>query len=249
MLCVTACPVGAVNADGHYNAIACYTHSYRDKYGGFVDWVENLIRSRRPRDYRKQFSDQETVLIWQGLSFGSSYKCTNCMAVCPGGDDRIGPYVEDQKGYRDRVARKLQDRKETIYVVRGSDAEEHVRKRFPHKRIKHVHNGAHPSSAARFFDNLPILFQREQSKGLQATFHLSFTGSEQVDGTVVIRDKTIQVSPGLVGTADLSLTADAATWLKVLAGDASFVAALITRKVRVSGPKRLLKAFVRCFPN
>ena len=249
MLCVTVCPVGAVNADGYYNAIACYTHSYRDKYGGFVDWVENLIRSRKPRDYRKKFSDQETVLIWQGLSFGSSYKCTNCMAVCPGGDDRIGSYVEDQKGYRETVAKRLQDRKETIYVVKGSDAEDHVRKRFPHKRVKFVHNGAHPSSAAKFFENLPILFQRGQSKDLNSIFHLSFTGNENVDGTIVIRDRTIQVSPGLTGTPDLSITADAATWLEVLAGDASFVAALLTRKIRVNGPKKLLKAFVRCFPN
>jgi putative sterol carrier protein len=112
-----------------------------------------------------------------------------------------------------------------------------------------VHNGAHPASATKFFENLPILFQREQSKGVNSIFHLSFTGDEKVDGTIVIRDRTIQVSPGLTGTPDLKITADTATWLKILAGDASFVAALLTRKVRVTGPKRLLKAFVRCFPS
>jgi alkyl sulfatase BDS1-like metallo-beta-lactamase superfamily hydrolase len=134
-------------------------------------------------------------------------------------------------------------------VVKGSDAEDHVRRRFPHKRVKYVHNGAHPSSAAKFFENLPILFQREQSRELDAVFHLSFTGDENVDGTVTIRDKTIHVTRGLTGTPDLSLTADASSWLKILAGDASFVAALLTRKIRVKGPKTLLKAFVRCFPN
>jgi NAD-dependent dihydropyrimidine dehydrogenase PreA subunit len=249
MLCVTVCPVGAVNADGHYNAIACYTHSYRDKYGGFVDWIENIVRSRNPGEYREKVSDQETVLIWQGLSYGSNYKCTNCMAVCPAGDERIGPYLEDQKGYREKVAKKLQDRKETIYVTKGSDAEEHVRKRFPHKHVKCVHNGAHPSSAAKFLDNLPILFQRGQSAGLSAVYHLTFTGDENVQGTIAIHDKKLEVTTGLNGTPDMRVTADTATWLKVLAGDGNILAALLTRKIRISGPKRLFKSFVRCFPT
>jgi epoxyqueuosine reductase QueG len=247
-LCVTVCPVGAINADGHYNAIACYTHSYRQKYGGFVDWIEKIVASRTPRDYRAKFTDQETVLIWQGLSFGSNYMCTNCMAVCPGGDDRIGPYVENQKAYRETVAKKLQDRRETVYVVKGSDADAHVRRRFPHKPVKYVQNGAHPSSADSFLDNLPILFQRGQSKGLSAVYHLSFTGNEHVEGTVVIRDKTIAVSRGHAGTPDLRLVADSRTWLDVLAGDRSFLWALLTRKIRIQGPKHLFKAFVRCFP-
>jgi len=88
---VTVCPVGAINADGHLNAMACYHHSYRHKYGGFVDWVENIVQSRSVRDYRRKHSDAETVLMWQSLYYGESYKCTNCMAVCPGGEDHIAP--------------------------------------------------------------------------------------------------------------------------------------------------------------
>lgn len=248
MLCVTACPVGAINADGYIDAMACYTHSYRDKYGGFVDWVENIVRSRSVRAYRRKHSDAETVLMWQSLSVGTSYKCSNCMAVCPGGDDYIGPYAEDQKEYRDDVVKTLTDRKETVYVVKGSDAAAHVAKRFPHKRVKYVHSCARPTSAAKFFENLPIVFQREQSKGLNAVYHLSFTGAETCEGTIAIHDKQIEVSSGLHGTPDVRITADAETWIRILRGEKNFLVALATRKVRVRGPKRLLDGFVRCFP-
>lgn len=249
MLCVTSCPVGAINADGHINSMACYTHSYRDKYGGFVDWVENIVRSRSARAYRRKHTDAETVLMWQSLSVGTSYKCTNCMAVCPGGDENIGPYVEDQKRYREEVAKRLTDRPETVYVVKGSDAEAHVLKRFPHKKIQYVHHCTRPTSAARFLQNLPLVFQREQSKGLNAVYHVSFTGAESFRGTIVIRDRTIAVSDGLNGTADMRITADSEVWLKILRGERNLLLALLARKVRIQGPKKLLKSFVRCFPS
>ncbi len=71
----------------------------------------------------------------------------------------------------------------------------------------------------------------------------------RVDGTIAIHDQTITVTQGHTGTPDLKLTADTRTWLEVLAGDRSFLIALLRRKIRVRGPKRLLTAFVRCFPQ
>ena len=41
-LCVAACPVGAIGADGAFNFSACYTHNYREFMGGFTDWVEQI---------------------------------------------------------------------------------------------------------------------------------------------------------------------------------------------------------------
>lgn len=37
-LCVSACPVGAIAPDGHFNFFACYTHNYREFMSGFTDW-------------------------------------------------------------------------------------------------------------------------------------------------------------------------------------------------------------------
>jgi epoxyqueuosine reductase QueG len=248
MLCVTSCPVGALNADGHFNSIACVTHSYRLKYGGFTHWVENIVKSRNVLSYRRRVSDQETVLMWQGLGLGTTYQCTNCMAVCPGGEDLVGLYADDQKSYRETVAKRLQDKKETVYVVKGSDADAHVRKRFPHKSVKYVENGVRASTVASFLENLHILFQREQSKGLDATYHFSFTGEEEIQATITIRDKTLEVKNGLIGKCDVQVSADSPTWIQLTSKERSFLGALLTRKLRVKGPKKLLDAFARCFP-
>src|SRR5207253_1364578 len=62
-LCVAACPVGAIGADGAFNFSACYTHNYREFMGGFSDWVETVAGSRNGLDYRRRVKDSETVSI------------------------------------------------------------------------------------------------------------------------------------------------------------------------------------------
>ena len=59
-LCVAACPVGAIGADGHFDFSACYTHNYREFLGGFGNWVENVVESQNALDYRRRVSDSET---------------------------------------------------------------------------------------------------------------------------------------------------------------------------------------------
>ena len=247
-LCVTVCPVGAICPDGHFNFTTCMTHNYRDRLGGFMNWVENIVSSKCVRSYRKKVSDPETVSMWQSLSYGICNKSSYCMAVCPAGEEVIGPFLDDRKGYLAQVVKPLQDKVETIYVVPGSDAEAHVGKKFPHKTIKGVGNGLRPDSVKGFLEALPIVFQRDQSEGLSATYHFTFTGEEECEGTVVIHDKTIQVQDGLVGTADMHVTADSRTWLDFLAKEKNLIWALLQRKLRMKGSPRLMKAFARCFP-
>src|SRR6059058_4345257 len=88
-LCVAACPVGAIGADGAFNFSACYTHNYREFMGGFSDWVETIAESRNRLEYRRRMKDSETVSMWQSLAFGANYKAAYCMAVCPAGEDVI----------------------------------------------------------------------------------------------------------------------------------------------------------------
>ena len=247
-LCVSVCPVGAVCSDGHFNFTTCMTHNYRDRLGGFVNWVENMVSSKCVRSYRKKVSDSETVSMWQSLSYGICNKSSYCMAVCPAGEEVIGPFLDDRKGYLARVVKPLQENVETIYVVPGSDAGTHVWEKFPHKTVKGVGNGLRPDSVKGFLEALPIIFQRDQSEGLSATYHFTFTGQEECEGTVVIRDKTIQVQEGLVGTADMHVTADSQTWLDFLAKEKNLILALVQRKLRLKGSPSLIKAFARCFP-
>src|SRR5216110_3462804 len=173
-LCVAACPVGAIGADGAFNFSACYTHNYREFLGGFTDWVGQIADSRNAQDYRNRVSDAESSSMWQSLSFGANYKAAYCMAVCPAGEDVIGPFLTDRKTYLEEVVKPLQEREETVYVVPGSDAEEHVARRFPLKTIKRVGNGLRPPTIQRFLSGLALTFQRGKAAKLNAVYHFTF---------------------------------------------------------------------------
>ncbi|MCZ6488962.1 MAG: SCP2 sterol-binding domain-containing protein [Acidobacteria bacterium] len=248
-LCVAACPVGAISSDGQFNFSACYTHNYREFMGGFTDWVENIADSKNARDYRAKVSDPETVSMWQSLSFGANYKAAYCLSVCPAGDDVIAPFLTDRKQYLQEVVRPLQAKEETVYVVPGSDAEAYVPRRFPHKKIKQVGNGLRPRTIRGFLSGLRLVFERNQSEGLNATYHFTFTGEEEHKATVTIRNKRLQVADGHEGSPDLRVTADSRTWLRFLAKEENIVWALLRRKIRLRGSPRLLLAFGRCFPS
>src|SRR3954468_3100502 len=174
-LCVAACPVGAISSEGDFNFSACYTHNYREFMGGFTDWVEQVADSKNAHAYRSRVSDAESASMWQSLSYGANYKAAYCLAVCPAGEDVIGPFLTDRKAHLKEVVRPLQEKAETIYVTRNSDAEDHVAKRFPRKQIKHVGNTLRPNSIQLFLNGLPLVFQPGKSAGLNATFHFTFT--------------------------------------------------------------------------
>lgn len=247
-LCVAACPVGAIGADGNFNFSACYTHNYREFMSGFTDWTETIAASKNAQDYRQQVSASESASMWQSLSFKANYKAAYCIAACPAGENVIGPFLSDRKAFIQEVVKPLQDKPETIYVVPGSDAERYVARRFPHKTVKRVSSGIRPQSIQGFLFGLPLLFQRNQSEGLNAIYHFTFTGSESRRATVIIQNKMLQVEEGHVGNANLSVMADSKTWLGFLAKEQSLIWALLRRKIRIQGSPKLLQAFGKCFP-
>lgn len=250
-LCVGACPVGAIKPDGAFDFSACYTHNYRDFMGGFTDWVEQVADSNSARDYRMRVSDADSASMWQSLSFGANYKAAYCMAVCPAGDDIIGPYNESKKSFVAETLRPLQAKKETLYVVRGTDAEAHAAKRFKHKSLKHVGNSLRPQTVSQFLNSMSLVFQPGVARQLKvdATYHFTFTGDEENESTVQIRSGSLLVTPGHEGQADISIRADGRTWLDFLNKNTSIVAAILTRKIRIKGPLRLMKQFAACFPG
>lgn len=248
-LCVAACPVGAIKPDGAFDFGACYTHNYREFMSGFTDFTEQLVEARSVRDKRKRVSDPESASMWQSLSFGANYKAAYCMAVCPAGEEVIPPFLADRKGFVGDVLRPLQKKEEPVYVVAGTDAEEHVHERFPHKTVRPVTNALRPVSAEGFLRALPLVFQRGKAEGLSARYHFTFTGSEQREATVIIDDGQLTVLDGLQGTADLTMIADTETWLGFLARERNLLWALVRGSLKVRGPISLLRAFARCFPS
>lgn len=248
-LCVAACPVGAISPDGQFDLASCYTHNYREFMGGFGDWVEHIADARSGLDLRKKVTRREMVSTWQSLAFGPNYKAAYCLSVCPAGEDVIGPFKTDRKAFLNENVKPLQEKEETIYVVPKSDADDHVRRRFPHKTVKHVRGSLLPRTIAGFLNGMRYTFQRGQSEGLNAVYHFTFTGKETRTATVVIRDKTIRVDDGHQGTPDLRLTADSETWLGFLAKERTLLWALLRRQIRISGSPKLLIAFGKCFPS
>jgi putative sterol carrier protein len=133
--------------------------------------------------------------------------------------------------------------------VRGSDAEAHVGKRYPHKTVRHVRSSLRPRSIAALLQGMPLTFQRHAAGKLDTTYHFIFTGSEQAEATVVIRDGKLTIENGLTGQPNIKITADAETWLGFLAGERNLPWALLTCRVRLRGNPKWLLAFKRCFPS
>lgn len=246
-LCVAACPVGAIGSDGTFAFSACMTHNYREFMGGFIDWVETVADSRNGRDYRRRVKESESVSVWQSLGFGPNYKAAYCMAVCPAGEDVIAPYLQSKKAFVDEIVRPLQAKEEPVYVIPGSDAEAHLRKRFPHKTPRHVRNSLRPRSIPALLQGLALGFQRGKAGDLDATYHFTFTGAEHADATVRIAGGRIAVQSGHHGEATLRVDADSETWLGFVAKERSLPWALLTRRIRLHGNPRWLLAFGRCF--
>ena len=143
----------------------CYTHNYREFMGGFGDWVETVAESDSARDYRQKVAGAETVSMWQSLSFGANYKAAYCLSVCPAGEDVIGPYLGDRKQYMEDTLKPLREKPETIYVARGTDAEDFVARSLPHKRVKIVRSGLPRQSSIRGFSRCHSSFSADAPRG------------------------------------------------------------------------------------
>lgn len=248
-LCVAACPVGAIKPDGYFDFSACFNHNYQQFMGGFANFVEDIASSRSVADYRGKQSYGETISRWQSLSYGPNYNAAYCIAVCPAGEDVIGPYLADKADHLKKVVDPLRDKAEPVYVVKDSDAEEHVAKRYPHKRIRIVRSSARLATIKSFLWGIKLAFQPGNATGLAATYHFAFTGREVADATITIRDRKLTVAEGHVGNADLKVIVDGGQWVRFLNKEVSLVRLLVTRTLKLKGPPKLLAAFGRCFPS
>jgi Fe-S-cluster-containing hydrogenase component 2 len=246
-LCVAACPTGAIKSDGAFDFGACYTHNYREFMGGFGDWVEEVVESKNRRDYRERVPDHETASVWQSLSFGANYKAAYCLSVCPAGSEVIGPFEEDRPEFLREILDPLVQKEEAVYVVPGSDAEEHVKRRFPAKHVRHVGSSLRPRTVQGFLDGLPLVFQRGKAKDVELAVHFRFVGAEEAEATVTISKGELHVQRGLHGDANLTLRADRDTWLGFLAGERRLIPALLSRKLRLRGNPQRLVQFGNCF--
>jgi epoxyqueuosine reductase QueG len=249
-LCVAACPVGAIEPDGEFRFSACYDHNYREFMTGFTDFVEDVVESKTKNDFRDRVPLNEAVTTWQSLAYGPSYKAAYCIAVCPAGEDVLGPFLQRRADHLKNVVRPLTERVETVYAVRGSDAAAHVEKRFPHKRLRVIQSSLRATDARSFFRALPLTFQRGPARGWKATFHFDLTGEQSIQATVRIDDGSLEVEEGvLAGDADLIVRADGGLWLDIVTKRRNPVLAVLMGRLKTKGDRALLDRFAACFPR
>jgi Uncharacterized Fe-S protein len=136
-LCAAVCPVGAVRRDGSFDLTTCMVHAYRDNIVGFLDFIDAVATAPDMAAFRERFLDRETASLWQSLMYKMNYRCGYCMAVCPAGLPGGVDYAGDRKAYMAEVFRPLKDRREEVYVIPGSAAEERAAKN-PNKTVRRV---------------------------------------------------------------------------------------------------------------
>jgi epoxyqueuosine reductase QueG len=248
-LCVAACPVGAIEPDGAFRFSACYDHNYREFMTGFGDLLEEVAESKDRQELRERVPIAESASIWQSLSYKPSYKAAYCIAVCPAGEDVMRPFLEQRAEFLRSVVKPLTEKVEPVYVVAGSDAERHVQKRFPHKRLRVVRSSLRSTSARGFFRSLPLVFQRGPAKDLRAIFHFELHDDAPVHATVRICEGTLEVVDGLIGEPDVFVQASAEVWLDIVTKKRNAVWAVLTGRLKTRGDRALLERFAACFPR
>lgn len=248
-LCVASCPVGALDVRKGVDFNACMTHNYRDFMGGFEDWIENIMDSKDSKEFRKKSSDSENVSRWQSLSYGPQYKAAYCISVCPAGDDLVGVYKSDRKGWVKNILKPLSNKKEPIYVGKDTYAEEYAR-RNPNKEVKVIRNIFRPNSINGFLTGVRVAFEQKHARGVNMTVHFESNGKETAQSTIIIAGEVIDVKEGHVGIADLGIMTDSEIWLKIVNKETSSsenMQAITSGKVKVRGDLKLLKQFQECF--
>jgi ferredoxin len=192
-LCVAACPVGAVRTDDHFDFFACLEHNYREFLFGFEDWVHTIADGDRAA-YQAKFSGEETRSMWQSLGYGPNYKSAYCQAVCPAGDDVIGPYMADRAAWRKEVLVPLLRKEEAVYVRSGTRAE-HVALRNSSKRVRYIDFDPAQSTSENFVLGLKHRFDARLAAGSGARTTVVFRFPD--GGTV-----TARVADGQLTCAD-----------------------------------------------
>lgn len=249
MLCVSTCPVGALDAKKGLDFNACMTHNYRDFMGGFEDWIENMISSNTVEEFRKKSGDDENISRWQSLSFGPQYKAAYCISVCPAGDDMYGIYKSDRKGWNEQIVKPLKNKKEPVYVGKDTFAEEYAR-RNPNKEIRHVRNVLRPNSMFSFLTGVRVAFERKHAVNVNLVVHFDFNGRESGKATILINNGLIDVKEEFVEKPDLVVTVDIDAWLKIVNHevDENIMNEIFTSgKIKIQGDLADLLKFQNCF--
>jgi epoxyqueuosine reductase len=241
-LCVVACPVGAVRTDDHFDFFACMQHNYREFMFGFEDWTATIADGPDASAYRSKFDAEETRSTWQSLSFGANYKSAYCQAVCPAGEDIIGPFMADRAAWRRDVVVPLLRKEEPVYVASGSRAER-VARRNRSKRVRYVDYRPSVSSPANFVLGLRHRFDTRRAQTVSVV--VTFVFPDATRATARVEHGELDISDGDLGDAAAVVALRGEDYIRLLHGAAP-AGSLDEPRYDLGGDARALGALLAC---
>ena len=262
-LCVASCPTEAIRADGDFDFFACYNHTYRDSIPGFLDLVRDLAEAT-PRRFDKRWTDTEIAALWQSLAFRVEYRCFNCVATCPAEiHEQFHGSRETRRTYLDETLKPLtrtrRDEEEQFVIDTPS-----ARARYdipPGEWRTKLDPDAPASRTVRLVDlrrirtqdvdammrNMPQYFRDREAGDLAFTVQFEFESPGAGRWGMTVDSGRCRVAPGTIDDADLTIRCTGQVFLGIQYGSVSPVLALVTRKVRLSGRRRIFLEFPRLF--
>ena len=262
-LCVASCPTDAIKHDGDFDFFACYNHTYRDSIPGFLDIVRDLAEAR-PRRFARRWSDTEIAGLWQSLAFKVEYRCFNCVSTCPAEiHEEFHADREVRRRYFDETLKPLTHQRRMVdeqFVIDTPSAREKFG--IPPGQWRTPLDGAAPASRVVRLVNLqrirsqdvdammrsmPQYFRSDEAKGLSFVTQFELTGAGGGSWVMRIDGGRCEVATGTTDVADLTVLAPARVFLGIHQGTTSPVAAILTRRLRLGGDRRLFLTFARIF--
>jgi Fe-S-cluster-containing hydrogenase component 2 len=263
-LCVASCPTEAIRADGEFDFMACYNHTYRDSIPGFLDFARDLAEAK-PKRFEHRWSDAEIAALWQSMAFRVEYRCFNCVATCP---SEIHEAFHTDKAER---ARYLKETLKPLTYTRATVEERFVidtpsaRAKYdiPPGRYRTAPDPTRPgqrgvrlvqlhrmraTNVDTMMRMMTYMFRPEEAGDLDFTCQFHLSGEGGGDWVMRIVDERCHVRPGTVDGADLTVRCDGRVYLGIQQGDVSPIRELLRGGIRLDGRKELFVAFPRLFP-
>jgi epoxyqueuosine reductase QueG/putative sterol carrier protein len=265
-LCVVSCPTEAIKADGEFDFMACYNHTYRDSIPGFLDFARDAAQGSHKR-FERRWSDAELAALWQSMAFRVEYRCFNCVATCPAEihdafhgdqaarqdyfDEHLKPLTHTRKVVEEQFVIDTPSAREKYDIAPGNDRSEHDTKKPGNQgmvRLVQLQR-LRVSNIDSMMRTMPYYFRSTEAAGMDFTCQFEFTGAGGGEWVLRVVDQRCNVIPGRATEADLTVKCDGTLFLGIHRGSVNPLKELLLGRLTLSGRRELFLEFPKIFPT
>ncbi len=265
-LCVVSCPTEAIKADGEFDFMACYNHTYRDSIPGFLDFARDAAAGS-PKRFEHRWSDSEIASLWQSLAFRVEYRCFNCVATCPAEihdsfhgdqaarqeyfDEHLKPLTHTRKNVEEQFVIDTPSAREKFDIAPGYDRTgDDVTKPGNSGVVRLVSlQRIRVSNIDSMMRSMPYYFRSSEAEGMDFTCQYEFTGAGGGHWVMRVADRRCNVMPGRAADPDLTISCDGSLFLGIHRGSVNPVKEILLGRLRLAGKRELFLDFPRIFPT